>query len=194
MSDSFVQIQPDSTGKMIDAQQLVNGASQNVYRQNVCNSDPSNINGVQTVQPGGSPSTSSDGAAIVIVRPDSGGSTGVNHSVNAPTLPTVGSTFSSGGAFSLWVLVATISANASRHKVTVDNMSGFNATAQSILIIRDDGTAASSATMVNPTAFVLNPKSDAGPEGGHWESTTFRGRIQVYAAPSTTPFISASED
>jgi VCBS repeat-containing protein len=69
MADSYVQIAPDSTGKLIDNQSLTNGSSQTVYRQTVTVGDPALYGSVQAVRAGGSAVVpASDGAAVVAVR------------------------------------------------------------------------------------------------------------------------------
>jgi hypothetical protein len=181
MTDAAIAVAPDSTGKLIDLQQLTNGSSQTVYRQTTTLGSPTDIGAVQEVLNSGVQPTSDKGAAVVAIRRDTGGSTGLDFSANHPAWPNVGSAFSSGSAlYPSWVLLATVPANPSRLNLTVDNMSNTP-----ILCLRDDGTAATGATPVNSTGFTLNPKVSAGPEGGHYETTTFRGRMQFYGASSS---------
>lgn len=178
MADSFVQVAPDGAGKQIDAQSLT-GGSGTVYRQTTTLGDPTAIGSVQSVKAANTLATASDGAAVVIVRPDSGGSTGLDFSANKPTLPNVGADFPGSGPYASWVLIATVPASAGRRNVEVQNMS-----ASQILLVRDDGTASSGAAPVNASAFTLNARVTTGPEGGGWRSHTFRGRLQIYAAGS----------
>lgn len=180
MADAVVQIAPDSTGKFIDAFSLTNGSSQTVYRQGVVVADSVNTDAAQTVRAGNVGTTASDGAAVVAIRPDTGGSAGADFSANAPSWPVVGSNFSASGIYASWFLLKTVAANPSRLRITVDNMD-----AAPILVIRDDGTATSGNALVNATGFTLNPKTGTGPEGGHYESPTFRGRLQIYGASSS---------
>ena len=188
MADSVVQLPPDSTGKLVDCQTLTNGASQTVFRQTVTIGDAATLAGIQTVRAGSSLPAASDGAAVVLLRPDGGGSAGTNYSANPPSWPNIGANFSASGPYASWYLVATIPALATRFCAEIDNMS-----AAPILVLRDDGTALSGSAPVNPSAFVLNPKVGAGPEGGSHRSTTFQGRYQVYAA-SSSAFVSARID
>lgn len=53
MSDSFVQVAPDGTGKQIDAQTLVSALLATVYRQTVTLGDPNAVGAVQSVTPDG---------------------------------------------------------------------------------------------------------------------------------------------
>jgi hypothetical protein len=191
MTDGVIQIAPNSTGAFIDTQFITNGSGQSVGRQTVTNGDPTNLAAIQTVRAGSSSSVATtDGAAIVLLRPDGGGSPGMDSSANAPTWPVIGANFSSGAPapFTSWVLLATVAANQSRAKITVDNQSDTP-----ILCLRDDGTAASGAAPVNATGFTLNPKASAGPEGGHYESPSFRGRMRVFGA-SSSQFVAISTD
>lgn len=189
MADAVVQIAPDSTGKLIDAASLTNGSSNTVYRQTVTVGDPTAIGSVQTVRAGNSSPTGADGAAVVVIRPDTGGSTGTDASANAPSWPNVGSNFGGGNPlYPSWALLATVAANTTRANVTVDNMSDAP-----ILCLRDDGTATSGNPPTNATGFTLNPKVSAGPEGGHFESRTFRGRLQIFGA-SSSQFVAISTD
>jgi len=181
MADSKIQIAPESTGPEVDTQVLINGFGASVHRQTITVGDSNNIAAVQTVQQGGSPSTVADGMAIVGIRPDSGGTTGLDFTANEPTWPVVGANFGSfGGPYDSWILLATIPAQPSRLQITIDNMSSAQ-----ILCLRDDGTAGPGAALVNATGFTLNPKVSVGPEGGNYSSATFRGRIQIYGASSS---------
>lgn len=188
MADNFVQIAPDSTGKQIDSQSLLNSGGATVHRQTVTLGDGSNINAVQTVRQGASAAVAADSMAIVGIRPDSGGTTGLDNSANPPAWPTIGSNFGGSGTYAGWFLLATVPANPSRLNVTADNMSS-----QQVLVLRDDGTATSGGSPANATAFILNPKVAVGPEGGHYESSTFRGRLQIYGA-SASQYVSISTD
>jgi len=190
MTDGTIQIAPNSTGAFIDAQFLTNGASQSVGRQTTTLGDPTNISAIQTVRAGASMPVQSDGAAVVMLRPDGGGSAGTDSSANAPTWPVIGANFSGSAPapFTSWVLLKTVALNQTRSKITVDNQSDT-----AILCLRDDGTAATGNAPVNATGFTLNPKPSAGPEGGHFESTTFRGRLQVFGA-SSSQFVAISID
>jgi hypothetical protein len=188
MTDSTIQIALNTTGPLVDVQNLLNGSLATVSRQTITVGDPTNIAGIQTVHVGGVLATSADAGAVVQIRPDGGGSTGSNVSANAPTWPRIGNNFATGGLFPSWVLLTTVPANQSRCKVTVDNQSN-----DQILCLRDDGTAATGAAPVNPTGFTINPKASAGPEGGHFESTTFRGRLQIFGV-SASQFVAVSTD
>lgn len=188
MTDASVQIAPDSTGKLIDAQALANGSSNTVYRQTTTLGDPNAIGSVQSVKAGNTAATAADGAAVVVLRPDGGGSAGTDFSANAPTWPNIGSNFAASGPYASWFLLKTVAANPARQKITVDNMDVV-----ALLCLRDDGTAATGAAPVNATGFTLNGKATAGPEGGHYESTTFRGRMQFFG-PSASQIVAISTD
>lgn len=190
MTDAAVQISPDSTGKLIDAQALTNGASQTVYRQTVTVGDSNTIGSVQSVKPGNTAATPADGAAVFVRRPDDGGSAGIDASANAPSWPNIGSNFGAGHPlYPSWFLLKTVAANPARQNITVDNMD----LALPVLVLRDDGTAASGGSPVNATGFTLNAKVTAGPEGGHFASATFRGRLQVFGS-SSSQFVAISTD
>ena len=188
MTDGTIQIALNTTGALVDVQLLLNGELASVARQTVTVGDPTAIGSVQAVRAGNSLPLATDGAAVFLQRPDGGGSPGADVSANAPTWPHVGNNFASGGIFPSWVLLTTVPANQSRHKVSVDNQSN-----DQILCLRDDGTAATGSLPVNPTGFTLNPKVSAGPEGGHFESTTFRGRLQIFGV-SASQFVAVSTD
>lgn len=188
MTDSSIAVAPPSTGPNIDTQVLTNGLSQAVHRQTVTVGSPTDIGSVQDVVAGNVSATFDNAAAVVVLRPDAGGSTGIDFSVNEPTWPNIGHNFDSGSAlFPSWALIATVPADPSRLTITADNMDSVQ-----ILCIRDDGTAASGALPINSTAFIINPKVTVGPEGGHYESHTFRGRLRFFAA--TSAFLSISTD
>jgi hypothetical protein len=188
-TESPIQIAPPSTGPFMDAFSVVNGNGQTVNRQATIIADPSDFAALQSVREGSSLPAATDGAAVFVRRPDSEGSGGSDFSANPQTWPLIGSGFPSGSTlFPSWVLLATVPANQSRFKVTVDNMSQMP-----ILCLRDDGTASTGAQPSNPTGFTLNPKVSAGPEGGHFESTTFRGRLQIFGV-SSTQFVAISTD
>lgn len=189
MTDAAVAIAPDSTGKLIDLQALPNGGGFTVYRQTVTVGDPNAIGSVQSVKPGNTASTPADGAAVFVRRPDDGGSAGVDASANAPAWPNIGSNFSSSGPYASWFLLKTVAANPARQNITVDNMDP----SLPVLVLRDDGTAASGGAPVNATGFTLNAKVTAGPEGGHFASATFRGRLQVFGS-SSSQFVAISTD
>jgi hypothetical protein len=169
-----------NTGTFLcNVQFLMNALSERVFRQTTTLGDPVNIAAIQSVKGPNAPTASTDGAAVVLIRPDCGGSIGTDFSINEPSWPLVGSSFTSGGLYSSWALLTTVPANQNRNKVIADNMSGAP-----ILCLCDDGSASSGLAPVNATGFVLNPKVGTGPEGGHYESTTFRGRLQFYGASS----------
>ena len=189
MADNSVQLPPDGTGKLVDTQVVVNGSGGIVHRQTVTVGDGNNVAAVQTVQQGGSPSTVADGMAIVGIRPDTGGTTGLDFTANDPTWPAAGANFGTfGGPYDTWILLTTVPAQPARLNVTIDNMSSAQ-----ILCLRDDGTAGPGAALSNATGFTLNPKVSVGPEGGNYSSATFRGRIQIYGA-SSSQIVAASTD
>ena len=106
-------------------------------------------------------------------------STGIDYSANKPAVPAVGANFGSSGPYANYVLIATAPASASRVSIDVDNISGAQ-----IVVLRDDGTAASGAAPNNASVFALSGGSAAGAQGGSWNSRTFTGRVQVYAPTS----------
>lgn len=113
---------------------------------------------------------------------------GLDLSANRPTLPNVGAAFAASGPYASYVLIATVPAQAQRNNVEVANLSGAQ-----IAIVRDDGTAANGAAPQNASVFALGGGSAAGAQGGTWSSSTFRGRVQVYA-PSSTAIVSVMVD
>jgi hypothetical protein len=116
--------------------------------------------------------TNADLATLIATH----GSVGHDYSVGAPTLPVIGANFGSTGVYANYVLLATVAASSSRANLDVENLSGSQ-----LVIIRDDGTAASGAAPVNASLIVLSPgPGGAGSQGGSWTSTTFKGRFQVY--------------
>jgi hypothetical protein len=118
----------------------------------------------------------------------SAGSTGQDHSANQPALPVVGQPFGGSGPYAGYVLVATVPASPTRNNVDIENTSGAQ-----IAVMRDDGTAASGAAPNNASVFALGGGSAAGAQGGAWSSTTFKGRLQIYA-PSSTAIVSVMVD
>lgn len=109
-----------------------------------------------------------------------GASTGTNYDANDGTLPVIGQPFPASGPYASYVLVKTIPAGA-RNNVEIKNSSGGN-----IVIMRDDGTAASGAAPVNASLIPLSPGAAAGQQGGAWSSVTFRGRLQIFAPVSSS--------
>jgi hypothetical protein len=118
----------------------------------------------------------------------SAGSAGLDYSANKPALPNVGAAFSAGGPYADYVLIATIPASPSRNNVDIENISGAQ-----IAVVRDDGTAASGTAPNNASVFALGGGSAAGAQGGAWSSTTFKGRLQIYA-PAPTAIVSVMVD
>jgi hypothetical protein len=95
---------------------------------------------------------------------------GLDFSANAPSVPLSG-----------YVLVATVPA-AARSGVEVDNQSTWL-----IQVVRDDGFGN------QPSSIMLAGAVVAGGQGGSWASTTFRGRVRVYA-PSSTAQVAAYQE
>jgi hypothetical protein len=117
------------------------------------------------------------------------GSVGSDFSANKPALPNIGVTsFTYTPDSRTYNLVATVSANTSRSNIDIENNCG-----DQILVLRDDGTAANSAAPVNASIFSLTGGSSPGSQGGSWSSTTFKGRIRVFAA-NTSAQISVMVD
>ena len=108
------------------------------------------------------------------------GSTGTDYSANKPSLPNIGANFGSSGVYASYVLIATVPANSARYNIDIENTSGAQ-----IVVVRDDGAAASGTAPNNASVFALGGGINAGSQGGSWSSQTFKGRVQVYAASST---------
>ncbi|MGA2491848.1 MAG: hypothetical protein ABSF67_02730 [Roseiarcus sp.] len=104
------------------------------------------------------------------------GSTGSDYSANRPALPNVGANFGATGPYAGYVLIAAVPANPLRNEVEVENTSGAQ-----IVVILDDGTAASGAPPNNATVKAYGGGASAGAQGGSWSSQAFKGRVQVYA-------------
>jgi hypothetical protein len=119
------------------------------------------------------------------------GSTGFDWSVNKPAPPNIGANFGGTGPYANYVLVQTVSANVSRNAIDCENDTGAQ-----IVIERDDGTAANGAAPINATIFALAGGAAAAQQGGGWSSTTFRGRIQVFAPQALTSgaYLACMED
>ena len=118
-----------------------------------------------------------------------GGSTGTDASLNRPALPNIGAAFAASGPYAGYALVGTVAANPARSYVEVDN----SATGP-ILLLRDDGTAAAGAAPANASLIPLQAAPQAGGRGDGWSSTTFKGRLQVYAPAGTTPQVNIFQD
>ncbi len=116
------------------------------------------------------------------------GSVGTDYSANKPTLPNVGANFAASGPYASYVLIATVPASATRNNVDIENTSGAQ-----VVIVRDDGTAASGTAPNNASVFALAGGAAVGAQGGSWSSTTFKGRLQIYA-PSASAQVSVMID
>ena len=129
-------------------------------------------------------------ALIAAIQAPSAGSTGHDYSAGAPSLPNLGAAFG-GGVYAGYVAVATRAANPARANIDIENCTGAP-----IVVVRDDGTAASGAAPANASAFALAGGTAPGAQGGSWSSTTFKGRLQIYApaALSGGAFVTVMED
>ena len=118
------------------------------------------------------------------------GSTGHDYSAGKPTLPNVGTAFGA-GVYSGYVCVATRAASATRANIDVENCTGAQ-----IVVLRDDGTAATGAAPANASVFALSGGTAPGAQGGSWSSPTFKGRLQIYAPAALTggAFVTVMED
>ena len=106
------------------------------------------------------------------------GSVGLDYSTNQPALPPVANpSFAASGPYASFGLIKTVPAAPGRLMVELMN----NSTAQ-IVVVRDDGTAAVGQAPVNASVFSILPAAVAGQSGGSWRSSTFKGRLQIYAA------------
>ena len=101
------------------------------------------------------------------------GSFGQDFSANKPSLPVAGANFGGSGPYASYYLIATIPASQETDCVSV-----FNTSAAQVAIVRDNGSAATGSALNNASVFVLAA-------GANYTSTTFKGRIQVYAPAST---------
>jgi len=115
-------------------------------------------------------------ADLDVLAAGGGGSVGHDYSANAPALPNVGANFGGSGPYAGYVLVKTVPAGA-RGNIEIQNTSGAQ-----IVLVRDDGTASGGAAPANASVFALAGGAAAGAMGASWNSTTFKGRLQVYAA------------
>ena len=104
----------------------------------------------------------------------------LDYSTHQPSLPNIGANFGGAGPYANYVLIATIPADEGRCHLEVENTSG----AQLVLLL-DDGTAASSAAPVNATVFALAGGSSAGAQGGSW-ADAFQGRLQLFSPSGTS--------
>jgi hypothetical protein len=86
---------------------------------------------------------------------------GQDFSANAASVPLPG-----------YVLIATVPATA-RAGIEVQNQS-----TSLIQVVRDDGFGNQQSTIM------LAPAATAGGQGASWSSTTFRGRLRIYAPSS----------
>jgi hypothetical protein len=112
------------------------------------------------------------------------GSAGADHSVAKPDLPNVGANFGGSGPYASYQLLKTVPANPNRAGVEV-----FNNSTEQVVVVRDDGVAPGATAPQNATPFALAPAVAQGGQGGTWRSTTFRGRLQVYAPAGTEQII-----
>lgn len=103
-----------------------------------------------------------------------------SNSAGAPALPVLGQPFGGSGPYAGYVLVATAPASASRINIDIENTSGAQ-----IAVVRDDGTAVTGQALNNASVFALAGGALPGAQGGSWSSTTFKGRVQVFASGST---------
>lgn len=116
------------------------------------------------------------------------GSIGVDQSANAPAMPTVGAATFGAAPWATWVLLKTILANPIRNLITVVNMS-----TQQVLVVRDDGSVTMfGASVVNGSAFIINPLMSTGIQDAY-RSPTFRGALRIFG-PSGGLYVSAWED
>lgn len=126
---------------------------------------------------------------VTLTGSSGAGSTGQDVSgSNKPTIPNVGAAFAGSGPYASYVLITTVAASSSRVSIDVENNSGAQ-----IVIVRDDGTAATSAPPANASVFPIGGGSGVGSQGGSWISTTFKGRVQIYA-PSSAAQVSVMVD
>jgi len=141
-----------------------------------------------TVKPASTQAATTDTALVVAPI---AGSTGRDFTANPQALPAIGANFGGSGPYAGYVLVGARAANPARAMIDVENASG-----EQIVIMRDDGTAIAGAAPANASIFPLGSGATPGSEGGSWSSTTFKGRIQLFApaALSGSLFVAMFED
>jgi len=129
-------------------------------------------------------------ALLAAIQAPSAGSTGRDYSAGAPAAPNVGAAFGP-GLYAGYVVVTTRAANPARANIDVENCTGGP-----IVVVRDDGTAASGAAPANASVFALGGGVAPGAQGGAWSTTTFKGRLQIYAPTALTggAFVTVMED
>ncbi len=118
------------------------------------------------------------------------GGTGHDYSAGAPSLPNVGAAFGA-GVYTGYVCVAVRAANPARANIDIENCTGAQ-----IVVVRDDGVAGPGAAPANASVFALAGGVAPGAQGGSWNSTTFKGRVQIYAPAALTggAFVTVMED
>lgn len=121
-----------------------------------------------------------DSGGTIVAATATAGTFGTDYSANKPALPNVGANFGSTGVYANYVLIATVPASATRNEAEIENTSGAQ-----IVVILDDGTAASGSQPNNATVFALAGGSAAGAQGGGWTSQAFKGRAEIYALSSS---------
>ena len=129
-------------------------------------------------------------ALLAAIQAPSAGSTGRDSRAGAPAAPNVGAAFGP-GLYAGYVVVTTRAANPARANIDVENCTGGP-----IVVVRDDGTAASGAAPANASVFALGGGVAPGAQGGAWSTTTFKGRLQIYAPTALTggAFVTVMED
>ena len=120
---------------------------------------------------------SAAGGAWVTVK---NGSSGNDFSLNKPAIPNVGAGFGATGTYANYVYLGALPASSTRNEVEVINTSG----AQVVLVL-DDGLAATGTAPSNASVFALSAGSGVGSQGGAWQSAIFKGRVQFYALSAT---------
>jgi hypothetical protein len=116
------------------------------------------------------------------------GSVGRDWTANPIVIPNVGAAFADDGPYAGYALIKTVPANPGRVAAGAQTLSGDR-----VVIVRDDGTASPGSSPTNATVLVLEGGPAFGAKGDSWQSATFRGRLQIYAAVNTA-FVSVWED
>ena len=98
---------------------------------------------------------------------------------NKPALPVVGTNFGGTGPYANYFYLGSVP-NILGKEVEVVNTSGAQ-----IVLILDDGMAATGPAPQNASVFSLAGGSGVGSQGTIWNSLVFKGRIQIYAPAST---------
>jgi hypothetical protein len=113
----------------------------------------------------------------------------IDFSLNQPTIPNVGANFGGAGPYANYVLLETVGINSSCVNVEIQNQS-----LSQIVLVLDDGRAASGAAPTGASVKVLAAAAAAGGMGGEWDSQSNKRRIQIYGPSGQSPQVSVFRD